>query len=187
MNCTDKEWNHCRVEKMKCRGCYYDDGQVDEYSNWRNNMEDYKLCYIDVDTGKAYFTNDFEEQCGDDWDDKPFECNAEEPHNEISILIKDDLDWRKRKFKRKRVDIVGMYFDCTSFYRFANDFGYFSVNEINKEKKVPWVVFGYDDEVKIYAETTIKDFIHIVEENGGTVYLPKWRGEYENKAFKIKK
>lgn len=22
--CTDKEWQHCRVEKMGCNGCYYD-------------------------------------------------------------------------------------------------------------------------------------------------------------------
>lgn len=25
MKCTDKEWKHCRVEKMGCDGCYYDD------------------------------------------------------------------------------------------------------------------------------------------------------------------
>ena len=24
MECTDKEWQHCRVEKMGCTGCYYD-------------------------------------------------------------------------------------------------------------------------------------------------------------------
>lgn len=23
MKCTDKEWNHCRVEKMGCKGCHY--------------------------------------------------------------------------------------------------------------------------------------------------------------------
>ena len=25
MKCTGKEWDHCRVEKMGCTGCYYDD------------------------------------------------------------------------------------------------------------------------------------------------------------------
>lgn len=25
MRCTDKEWQHCRVEKMGCTGCYYDE------------------------------------------------------------------------------------------------------------------------------------------------------------------
>lgn len=24
MKCTSKEWDTCRVEKMGCRGCYYD-------------------------------------------------------------------------------------------------------------------------------------------------------------------
>jgi len=31
MKCTDKEWQHCRVEKMGCPGCYYDDIEVGEY------------------------------------------------------------------------------------------------------------------------------------------------------------
>ena len=25
MKCGDKEWKHCRVEKMGCNGCYYDE------------------------------------------------------------------------------------------------------------------------------------------------------------------
>lgn len=25
MKCGDKEWQHCRVEKMGCNGCYYDE------------------------------------------------------------------------------------------------------------------------------------------------------------------
>lgn len=25
--CGDKEWQHCRVEKMGCIGCYYDHGK----------------------------------------------------------------------------------------------------------------------------------------------------------------
>lgn len=30
MKCTDKEWQHCRVEKMGCPGCYYDEIKVDK-------------------------------------------------------------------------------------------------------------------------------------------------------------
>ena len=29
-NCTDKEWKHCRVEKMGCKGCNYDDGEEEK-------------------------------------------------------------------------------------------------------------------------------------------------------------
>lgn len=28
MKCTGKEWDTCRVEKMGCRGCYYDEKKI---------------------------------------------------------------------------------------------------------------------------------------------------------------
>ena len=31
MKCGDKEWQHCRVEKMGCPGCYYDEIDPGEY------------------------------------------------------------------------------------------------------------------------------------------------------------
>lgn len=31
MKCGDKEWDHCRVEKMGCIGCYYDEIEPKEY------------------------------------------------------------------------------------------------------------------------------------------------------------
>ena len=31
MKCSDKEWQHCRVEKMGCTGCYYDEIEPGEY------------------------------------------------------------------------------------------------------------------------------------------------------------
>ncbi len=31
MKCGDKEWQHCRVEKMGCTGCYYDEIDINEY------------------------------------------------------------------------------------------------------------------------------------------------------------
>lgn len=31
MKCGDKEWQHCRVEKMGCMGCYYDEIEPNEY------------------------------------------------------------------------------------------------------------------------------------------------------------
>lgn len=43
MKCTDKEWQHCRVEKMGCPGCYYDEIEVGE---WIRNKDG----YIDKDT-----------------------------------------------------------------------------------------------------------------------------------------
>ncbi len=31
MKCTGKEWDTCRVEKMGCIGCYYDEIEAEEY------------------------------------------------------------------------------------------------------------------------------------------------------------
>ena len=33
MKCTSEEWDHCRVEKMGCPGCYYDDSKLEEAKN----------------------------------------------------------------------------------------------------------------------------------------------------------
>ena len=41
--------------------------------------QDYKLCYIDGN--KAYFTDNFKRQRGDDWNDAPYEHNAEPPYD----------------------------------------------------------------------------------------------------------
>ena len=75
MKCTDKERESCNVEKMGCVGCHYDE---------------YKLCY--VDGNKAWFTNNFEKQWGDDWNDRPYEHNAGLPYDHWSELIKENGD-----------------------------------------------------------------------------------------------
>lgn len=31
MKCTGKEWDTCRVEKMGCKGCYYDEIEIEEF------------------------------------------------------------------------------------------------------------------------------------------------------------
>ena len=33
MKCTSDEWDHCRVEKMGCSGCYYDKDTLEEAIN----------------------------------------------------------------------------------------------------------------------------------------------------------
>lgn len=48
MKCTGKEWDHCRVEKMGCPGCYYFQQLyeiVDEPENdeevWKKKVKEY--------------------------------------------------------------------------------------------------------------------------------------------------
>ena len=59
MECTDKEWQHCRVEKMGCPGCAYDENKIEigEYVRTREvylgkviaiNEQDYNYLVIDT-------------------------------------------------------------------------------------------------------------------------------------------
>lgn len=40
MKCTGKEWDHCRVEKMGCPGCYYDEIEKEEYIRFKDGIID---------------------------------------------------------------------------------------------------------------------------------------------------
>lgn len=51
MKCGDKEWMHCRVEKMGCRGCHYDKFNDLEIANEFAN-----LTYLYA--GKIVFTSE---------------------------------------------------------------------------------------------------------------------------------
>lgn len=52
MKCGDKEWQHCRVEKMGCKGCYYEVkdfirtkcGKIDQVINNQYYMPQYIEC-----------------------------------------------------------------------------------------------------------------------------------------------
>lgn len=40
MKCTSEEWDHCRVEKMGCPGCYYNENKLEEAIEMTNNIAD---------------------------------------------------------------------------------------------------------------------------------------------------
>lgn len=40
MKCDDKEWKHCREEKMGCGGCYYNEIEIGEYVRTENGKID---------------------------------------------------------------------------------------------------------------------------------------------------
>ena len=72
-HCTGSRYDidHRREEKMSCVDCYH----------FKESMKDLKLCFIDNEINCAYFTEkDVTEQWGDDWNDAPYEYNAEPPY-----------------------------------------------------------------------------------------------------------
>lgn len=126
----------------------------------------YKLCY--VDGNKAYFTSNWKEQWGDDWNDRPYEHNAGEPYRhyyehgvELNIPLKE------------------CYFEIPMYFELPCD-GHlnspYSVQDINNNA-MPWLRIGYGDEkTYIFAGTTYTEFIKIITKLGGTIYVPKKRG-----------
>lgn len=127
--------------------------------------EEYKLCYVEGQ--KAYFTSNFEKQWGDDWNDRPYECNAGEPYDDWSELIEDNEDRHKRKYKNHPIYIETLYFETHDWCESKPcEKGRFSVEEINKGA-IAWII---TDKFCIQAGTTMKDFIKIIKENGGTIW-----------------
>lgn len=49
MKCTDKEWQHCRVEKMGCKGCYYDKKNIEEVIEGLESLLDDRLSFLAPD------------------------------------------------------------------------------------------------------------------------------------------
>lgn len=133
-----------------------------------NNEKTFKLCY--VDGNKAWFTNNFEKQWGDDWDDAPYEHNAGEPYDYWSELIEDNEDIFKRKYKHHNIKHKVLYFETGDWdeQRPCGDFfnSPYSVEDINK-KAVAWI---YTENYAIFAGTTYENFIKTIINNGGKIY-----------------
>lgn len=132
----------------------------------------YKLCY--VEGHKAWFTSDWKNQYGDDWDDAPYEHNASIPYD-CNYNAKSLGTWDGYAHYPKIPQKI-LYFDlddytlpCDNFYPNSP----FSVEDINNHR-VPWItVNGH----YIFAGISYSNFIKQIEELGGTVYLPKNKKE----------
>jgi len=113
-----------------------------------DNIE--RLCYIYK--GKAYFTyHDITEVCGDDWDDIPYEYNAEPPYSRyISSTLYFEVD---------------MY---EPYERFVNS--PYSVEMINAGQ-VPWLVSISNDNKIIPAGISKEYFVEAIRKWGGKLWV----------------
>lgn len=126
----------------------------------------YKLCYVDGQ--KAWFTDNFEKQWGDDWDDKPYECNAGEPYDCWLEQIPNKPPIYEKQYKSHQIKFKTLYFETNDWSEQKPcDMGRFSVEDINKGT-VAWV---HTDKFNILAGTEIEEFIKIIKENGGKIYM----------------
>lgn len=135
---------------------------------YKNTSKKFKLCYIDGN--KAWFTNDFEHQSSDDWDDRPYEHNAEPPNDYWSEMIEDNLDCWKRKWIHHPITLKTLYFETNDWSERRPCDGYtnspYSVDDINKGA-IAWL---HTDKYNIQAGTTMEEFIKTIKNNGGYIY-----------------
>lgn len=125
-------------------------------------MSEHKLCYVDGNT--AYFTTcALDKQWGDDWDDVPYEYNAEPPYEWQPYLNLPPYEIVKIIFEGN-FDTPNSGFNNSPY----------SVQDINSGK-VAWLstskyaVFG-PEKVNIFAGASIEDFCNLVWLAGGSIY-----------------
>lgn len=115
-----------------------------------------KLCYVDGNW--AYFTTqDVEKQWGDDWDDAPYEHNAEPPYES------QDEEWviERVAFESELVPPCEYHLNSP-----------WSVQDINS-KKTAWLRsprWVEESIAEIFAGTRLDHFIEIMRILGGKVY-----------------
>lgn len=126
------------------------------------------LCYINTYENIAYFTTQsLQEQRGEGWHTDNYEHNSNPPDEWYGRFDQDKPKW----------EIYAVRFETQAMTpaQINNAMGYLncrcSVNEINKEKKFPWLV-GYGVPA-IYAGTTLRDFKRIIKSSGGTIFVPE--------------
>lgn len=127
-------------------------------------MTDYKLCY--VSTPWAWFTTaPLDQQWGDDWNDAPYEHNAGRPY-----------EWKPYRdmppYSLKQLAFDGPL-EAPGDYPLNSAY---SVQDINGGA-VPWLqtdrycVGPTQGLIKIWAGTTVEEFIALVVSNGGRIFL----------------
>ena len=127
----------------------------------------YKLCY--VDGNEAWFTSDWKNQWGDDWDDRPYEHNAGSPYSHYF-----DENSVEHEIELKKV-----YFDVPlgiikePCYGLTNS--PYSVQDINN-RRCPWLIIDQNEPHYIFAGISYTNFVRQIEELGGTIYTPKKKG-----------
>lgn len=126
-------------------------------------MSEPVLCY--VEGCWAFFTTQaLKDQWGDDWEDSPYEHNAEPPY-----------EWYEGR-NVPRYEIVKVAFDGDLETPSSGHLNSpYSVEQINN-KAVPWLKPWYwqsnwGKPVEVWAGTTLTDFKRLVAESGGEVYV----------------
>ena len=121
MKCTDKEWQHCRVEKMGCPGCYYDENKIQVGYYVRTNEGIIgKIKRIEFDkTDKSLKWYVFDKKRPDlnvieeVYINKPY--IVQHSKNIKDLIIEEDiLRYKLKGLKNEYITVVKKYYDARS-------------------------------------------------------------------------
>lgn len=140
-------------------------------------MKQFKLCYIEGDT--AWFTTqDLDKQWGDDWDDAPYEHNAETPYGpSISYYAdgrteKNPRDWNEDG--TPKFELYHLKFSCWKLRTPADDYSNspYSVRDINAGA-IAWLRGRLNNgtPIVIHAGASIEEFKQKVRQAEGQIYV----------------
>ena len=119
--------------------------------------DDKEPVLVYVDGPWAYFADAVEGTYGDDWDDAPYEHNAGPPYSEFVRL--------RLAFEARDIDTPASVARNSPW----------SVEQINAGQ-VPWLADfmggGRSSPVKIWAGVGVREFVRLIEETGGHVWVP---------------
>lgn len=139
--------------------------------------DDLKLCYICHWGPWAYFTSlPLSEQWGDDWNDKPHDCNAGTPYEWREVWNKPGCGVDHNG--RPPYTVIKIGFEGDFEQPGTRQPGYrpdqwYSVEEINAGH-IYWLRYpSYGDiQATVHAGTSYDQFCKFVLECGGMIYLP---------------
>ena len=97
-----------------------------------SKRKQYKLCYVDGNI--MYFTDNFKNQDGDDWDDAPYEYNAGEPYEWVD-------EWTEEQNLKDRGHIRMIAYNSDRWLEYPCDGccnSPYSVDLINRGA-TPWI------------------------------------------------
>jgi hypothetical protein len=141
-------------------------------SSAASNHDEAVLCYVEPPW--AYFsTRPLDEQWGDDWNDAPYEHNAGEPYDWQPYMAKHDVE----PYEIVKVAWSGGGDLETPAGLDPPNSGY-SVEQINA-REIAWLTdpaYGKRPRIMepvVWAGITVSEFIEIIEQRGGTVYVPR--------------
>lgn len=124
-----------------------------------------QLCYVDLEGHRLFFTDNYARQWGDDWEDRPYWCNAGEPY-EVG------LDGADEGTNEGRITVIfcqnhGLHLPLS----WGADMPELSVQDF-KDHNIPWLHKIGDRSKGLMPGTTLRGALQFLQGVGAEIFVP---------------